>query len=94
MKTSLEIEVEVIYDYQPGQQAYVSGPPENCYPAIEPSVDITEVLHNGHDIFKNLTLEELYALEEDCLNDARERAVSAAENRADEERDRHAEDTL
>ncbi len=30
-----EVVIKVAYDYEPGDPGHYSGPPENCYPAIE-----------------------------------------------------------
>jgi hypothetical protein len=35
--------VEILYDYRPGRPAQLYGPPERCYPAEGPEVDLRDV---------------------------------------------------
>jgi len=70
MTTTIEIEVEVEYTFDKGSPGYLSGPPESCYPAEDPSVEIIEVLYNGLDISNNLTADALKTLEEEALQHA------------------------
>lgn len=38
-----EATIKVAYDYEPGDPGHYSGPPEDCYPAIEEKFNFTRL---------------------------------------------------
>jgi len=42
-KVTLELDTKVDYTYNPGCLAYLSGPPEACYPEEPPEVELERV---------------------------------------------------
>jgi len=51
-RTTIEIDVEIEYDYDPGTEPYISGAPEDCYPGEDPGVEIQsiELVHQTRDV--------------------------------------------
>ena len=50
----LGTEMEVTGDYTPGKPAYVTGPPEDCYPEEPAEFDIEEVTVGGVSVYSML----------------------------------------
>jgi hypothetical protein len=42
-KFTIEVEVEVDYDFRAGREAQTFGPPEHCYPAEADEIEITKI---------------------------------------------------
>ena len=67
--TDEETEVLVAYTYTPGTPAKIYGPPENCYPAEEPGIDILSAtaVETGAEV--DIDLEEHFEeLEENAVD--------------------------
>ena len=80
MKAWLEMEVVVVYDYNPGEPmiAYYPGragglPNGDGHPGVPESVEISEVLLNTHNIIDFLNTAQMDDLEQQCLEDAKSR---------------------
>lgn len=69
-----DVDVEVSYQDGYFKQAYISGPPEDCYPAEGEMPTVTAVLiDGGADILALLTDSEVESLEEKCWKDQQSR---------------------
>lgn len=71
MTTTIELDVTVDYTYTPATAAYLSGPPENCYPEDPEEAEITSVMLGDIDIIEQLTSAQLDDLAAQCCEDAR-----------------------
>lgn len=85
MKTFLELPVRVVFDYEPAEEPYLSGPPEACYPGHPDQVTILRVFVKGddRDVLKLLTLEQITALESEVLEFIKEKQKSNLEDKAE-----------
>lgn len=75
---SLDLDVDIVYNYTPEVKAYISGPPENCHDGESEVIDIKNVLivmgGLGHDITSVLSKTDMTMLESrisDFENDRR-----------------------
>ena len=62
--------LRVTVDYRPGRPAYITGPPESCYPEESDEFDVLEIRTNRHGrdewvvVDEKLSADELRQLEE------------------------------
>jgi hypothetical protein len=66
-------EVEVTFDFTPGDPGRYYGRPEDCYPATDDEVEIEAVLFNSKDIYDHLSYNTLRMLMQECIDYANER---------------------
>jgi len=62
-------EVDIFYDYSPGQKSKIYGPIESCQPGFPPSVEITEVKIGHDDIMASLSARWIQYSEERILEE-------------------------
>jgi hypothetical protein len=91
-----EVEVTVEYGYSPGTPGKTYGPPENCYPAEGPDVDVVTVYRTDDktktDIMPLLSPEVIERLSEGACENGEEseqdRYEEAMERKGEEARER------
>lgn len=71
LTTTIELEVEITYDYDPGDPGSISGPPESSYPPEPESAELLSVKVGDVDILASLSTDEYNSLEAKCCEDAR-----------------------
>lgn len=62
-----EVEVVVDFDFQRGTPAYISGPPEDCYEAVDDELTINSVLYQGKDVRPQMSEDNITRIEEQCV---------------------------
>ena len=72
MTTTIEIDVEVEYEFHPEIPPYLSGPPEDCYPGEAESAEIISVTFAGKEISDDLTMKQIEDIEAACIEHAKE----------------------
>jgi hypothetical protein len=72
MKTTINIEVEVEYDYFPGIRPFLSGRPEDCYEGNDEFAEISSVKFGDIEIVDLLDRETITALGLECISDVHE----------------------
>jgi len=62
-----EIEVDVEFDYTPGDPGQLYGPPENCWPPEPAEVEICDVIYIGISVIERLSDLHIDELEAKCF---------------------------
>jgi hypothetical protein len=55
----VEVDYGIEFDLTPGEEAYISGPPEKCYPGSPPEFDVCEIWLQEYDQNGNLVRTKL-----------------------------------
>ena len=62
-----EIEVDVEFDYTPGDPGQLYGPPEDCWPPEPAEVEICDVIYDGVSVIERLCDMHIHELEAKCF---------------------------
>ena len=75
-----ETSYNITFDLTAGYPARLYGPPESCYPAEPPEIEITEVIdEEGEDILYTLSDEEYELIETSCWEEVERLQTEAQE---------------
>ncbi len=87
MKSYIEIETEVDYNYIPGEKCVMWG--DNAHPGCDAEIEISSVMWRGIDITEKLTNEEISTITTACFEEVAEdnedRAIYEYESRRDDQ---------